>query len=90
MQRRQPVDLLEVDQAVEDGHDVVRAEDERVEHAGRDELQPAVEVVELRERQEDEPQQDDPRLPPVELVRPVHDRAHQQLDGRFGHEQGVC
>lgn len=86
MQRRQPVDLLEVDEAVEDGNDIVRTEDERVQHAGRDKLEASVEVVELRERQEDKAQQDDPRLPPVELVRPLDDRADHQLHGRFRHE----
>lgn len=49
MQDGKTVRLFEIDQPVEDGYDIVDAEDEWVQDAGRDELEAAVEEVELCE-----------------------------------------
>ena len=48
-----------------------------------------MQVVQLREGEGDERQQDEPGLPVPELVVAVHDRAHEKLDGRLGEEEGV-
>ena len=82
--------LVEVDEAVEDGDDVVDAEDERVEHGRRHELEAAVEVVELRQGEGDQAKEDGPGLPAVELVFAVEERAHEELDRDLGNEERVC
>ena len=48
-----------------------------------------MEVVELREGEDDQAQEDHPRLPAVELVGSVEDGPDQQLDGRFGNQQAM-
>lgn len=81
--------LLVVDEAVEDGDDVVDAEDEGVQDARAAELESAVEIVELRESEGDEAEEDHPGLPAVELVLAVDDCADEELDGGFREEEGV-
>lgn len=53
---REAGDLAEIDQSVQDGNNVVDAEDKWIEHTGRTKLEAAVEVIELSEGEEHEPQ----------------------------------
>jgi hypothetical protein len=61
--------LSEVDQAVQNRNDVVDAEDERVEHRCRDELETSVKIVELSEGKRDEEEKEKPGRKSVELIR---------------------
>ena len=90
MEVRQSFALVEVDQAIYNGYDVVDTKDKRVKHTGADQLQTTVHIVKLRQGEDDESYQDDPGLPAVELVVAVDDGAHQQLDSALCDEQRVC
>jgi hypothetical protein len=68
MESSQSGRLVEVDQSVKNGNDVVDAKDERIEDTGATELDPAVHIVELRQGEGYHCNEDDPRLPPIELV----------------------
>jgi len=72
--------LLEVNEAVQYGDNVVDTEDEGVKDRGRAEFETAVEVVELGESEEDQAQENRPRLPAVELIMMVGNRPHEELD----------
>lgn len=48
-----------------------------------------MQVVQLRKGEGDEAEQDHPRLPVRELVVPVEDGAHEELNGGFGNEEAV-
>lgn len=80
---------MEVDEAVENGDDVINAEYERIENASAAELQTAVHVVQLRQGEEDQPEQNDPRLPAVELIVPVDNCPNEQFDGALGDQERV-
>lgn len=81
MQTRQAIALVEVDQAVYNGDDVVYAEYQGVEHARTNQLQSAMHVVELGQSEYDESDQDHPRLPTVKLVVTVNDSPNEKLNG---------
>ena len=80
--------LVEVDEAVEDGGDVVDAEDERIKDARRAKLEATVKIVELSEGKDDKAKEDEPRLVMGKLVSRGKG-GDEKLDSRFGEEKGV-
>ena len=68
MERGETVHLTEVDEAVEDGDDVVDAEDKRIKDGGGDEAEAEVEVVELGEGEDEEGEEEEPGAVIAELV----------------------
>jgi hypothetical protein len=89
VQARQPISLMEINQTVYDGDDVVYTKDERIEHTGTTQLQAAMHIVELGQGENDQSNQDHPRLPAVELVVTVYDGSDEELDGALGDQERV-
>jgi len=85
----EPIALVEVDEAVYNGDDVVYAKDEGIKYACADKLESAMHIVELGQSKGDEADEDGPGLPAIELIVTVDYGADDELNSALCDEQGM-